>query len=90
MSTLIAGISIGGITGAALFLGEVSITGATTTVNLRDSLAVGLTVCGMVWWMGRKFQSIEDELKQSGIERAKIRDDLEKIKKRLDCDKDEE
>ena len=55
------GLMIGGATGLALVLAEVSITGS-TSVPMEAAIAVAVFVATMVWWLGRKFQSIDDRL----------------------------
>ena len=61
MSTALAGLGIGGGTTAAIIFAEVIITGA-TQVNLKEAFGVGAVVVGLVWWMGKKFQRLEDKI----------------------------
>ena len=56
------GVAIGGATGLALVLAEVAITGG-TSVPLEAAIGVAVFVSGMIWWLGRKFQSLDDQLK---------------------------
>lgn len=34
-----------------------------TPVSLQAAIASAVFVCGLVWWLGRKFKSIETKLK---------------------------
>lgn len=74
MSSLIAGLTIGGATGMAFMLAEV-ITGA-SQIDLKSAVGVGVFTCGIIWWMGRKFQSLEDNQKE-------MKTDIDAIKTRL-------
>jgi hypothetical protein len=75
MTSIIAGVKIGGATGATLVLAE-ALTGA-TTINLHEALAVVVFTCGIVWWMSKKFQSLEDN-------QSAMKDDIAAIKKDLE------
>lgn len=59
MQSLLAGISIGGLTGTTMFLSEVVITGS-TQVPLEQAATIGVAICGVVWWMGKNFQKLSD------------------------------
>jgi hypothetical protein len=61
MSNILSGLAIGGTTGAAFILADV-ITGG-SAIGLQEAFTVGASVCGLVWWMGRKFQGIEDDIR---------------------------
>ena len=50
---------------AAVVAGDPAISGA-SNVNLSEVVSVGVAVCGLVWWLGRKFQAIEDALAAHG------------------------
>lgn len=50
---------------AAVIAGDPAISGA-SNVNLSEVVSVGVAVCGLVWWLGRKFQAIEDALAAHG------------------------
>jgi hypothetical protein len=66
MTNVVAGAVLGLVTiGAALAAGDASISGE-SHVNLSEVVSVGVAVCGLVWWLGRKFQAIEDALKEHG------------------------
>ena len=60
MNNAIAGMVIGGTTGAALLAADLV---TASNLNLRDALTLVVFVSTLVWWMGRKFQSLEDKLK---------------------------
>ena len=66
MTNLMAGPVLGLVTmAAAMVAGDVAIGGA-SHVNLSEVVSVGVAVCGLVWWLGRKFQAIEDALAAHG------------------------
>jgi hypothetical protein len=72
MHNLLIGTIIGGTTGASFMLGEVLISGG-TQLGIRDAITIGIFCCGMVMWLARKFQKIDDRLdtqdsKQTTIE----------------------
>jgi len=50
---------------AAVIAGDPAVTGE-SHVNLSEVVSVGVAVCGLVWWLGRKFQAIEDALAAHG------------------------
>ena len=66
MTNILAG-TILGITAiaAAVIAGDPAISGD-SNVNLSEVVSVGVAVCGLVWWLGRKFQAIEDALAAHG------------------------
>lgn len=68
MTNIITG-AIGGVGGVMFILAEAVITGK-SSVELQDALAVGLFVGGIVWWMSKKFQRIDDTLAQMKDELA--------------------
>jgi hypothetical protein len=70
MSTFGSGLGIGGVTGGSILIAEIALTG-NTNVPIESAVGVCVFVCGMVWWLGRKFQSIDDRFDQ--IER-KLKD----------------
>ena len=45
-------------------------------IDLRTAISVGGTVLAATWWLGRKFQSIEDRLKSAETARAQMQEDL--------------
>ena len=59
MNNALAGIALGGATGSALLAADLV---TASSLQLRDALALVVFVAGLVWWMGRKFQRIEDKL----------------------------
>ncbi len=66
MTNLVAGPVLGMVTiAAAVIAGDASISGE-SHVNLGEVVSVGVAVCGLVWWLGRKFQAIEDALAAHG------------------------
>ena len=66
MTNLVAGPVLGIATiAAAVVAGDASISGE-SHVNLGEVVSVGVAVCGLVWWLGRKFQAIEDALAAHG------------------------
>ncbi len=66
MTNLVAGTTLGLMTvAAAVIAGDPAISGA-SNVNLSEVVSVGVAVCGLVWWLGRKFQAIEDALAAHG------------------------
>jgi hypothetical protein len=66
MTNLVAGPVLGLMTvAAAVVAGDASI-GGESHVNLSEVVSVGVAVCGLVWWLGRKFQAIEDALAAHG------------------------
>jgi hypothetical protein len=81
MTGLLAGITLGGIAGAVVFIAEVT-TGA--SLGARDAFTIALSVGGMVWWMGRKFQSLEDLHRAADNRFESFERELECIKDRLD------
>lgn len=60
-SNIASGLGIGGVTGASIIIAEVVVTGS-TRVPLEVACGIGAFVCTMVWWLGRKFQSVDDRL----------------------------
>lgn len=66
MTNLVAGLALGtAAVVAAVAAGDAPI-GGETHVNLGEVVSVGVAVCGLVWWLGRKFQAIEDALAAHG------------------------
>ncbi len=66
MTNLLAGPVLGMATiAAAVIAGDASLSGE-SHVNLGEVVSVGVAVCGLVWWLGRKFQAIEDALAAHG------------------------
>ena len=66
MTNLVAGPVLGMATiAAAVVAGDPSLSGE-SHVNLGEVVSVGVAVCGLVWWLGRKFQAIEDALAAHG------------------------
>jgi len=61
MSTALAGLGLGGVTTGAIIFAEVVLAGS-TQVNLKEAMGIGVVVVGLVWWMGKKFQRIEDKM----------------------------
>jgi len=59
MNNTISGLALGGLTGATLLLADAL---TATTLGVRDAVTLVVFVSGLVWWMGRKFQKIEDKL----------------------------
>lgn len=70
MSTALSGVAFGSITGASLILAEVVITGG-THVPIEMAVTVGVFSCGVVWYLGRKFQSLEDKIQTVADDLAK-------------------
>ena len=68
MSNTLAGIAIGGATGTALIIADVI---TAHNIELKDAVGVVVFISGMVWWLGRKFQKIEDK-----VDACKIRLDV--------------
>jgi hypothetical protein len=77
MSSTIAGLTIGGVTGASFILAEV-ITGA-SQIDLKSAVGVGVFTCGIVWWMAKKFQELSDNQKE-------MKRDIHGIKKKLNME----
>ena len=75
MSSAIAGITIGGATGTAFMLAEV-ISGA-SQIDLKSAVGVGVFTCGIVWWMAKKFQTLEDN-------QSSMKADIETIKRKVE------
>ena len=61
MSNLLSGLALGGVTGAVVLVADVA---SATTLNLRDAAGIIVFVSGLVWWMGRKFASIETKMEE--------------------------
>ena len=61
MQNLMLGTAIGGATGLTFMVGEVIISGG-TQLGIRDAITIGVFCCGVVMWMSRKFQRIDDRL----------------------------
>lgn len=61
MSTAAGGIAIGGVTGASIVLAEIAVTGH-TQIPIESAVGIAVFACGLIWWIGRKFQSIDDKL----------------------------
>ena len=56
---IIAASGIGGATGIALIIGDLVITGG-TSVSLGEALTVSVFAAGIVWYLGKKLQRLED------------------------------
>lgn len=69
VSNAIAGILVGGATGGAVLLAD---TVTASNLNLREAAALVVFVSGLIWWMGRKFQRIEDKLDEHGERISKL------------------
>ena len=61
-SNILAGLGIGGFTGGAMLATEVVVSGS-SQVPVEAAVSVAVFACGSVWWLGRKFQSVDDRLK---------------------------
>jgi hypothetical protein len=58
---LLTGVKIGGSTGAAIFAtSQISLEGA--NISLMVAVPCTVFICGIVWWLGKKFQRIDDKL----------------------------
>jgi hypothetical protein len=75
MTNIGTGVAIGGLTGVSLCVAE-AITGA-STVGIKEAIGIGVFSGSIVWWLGRKFQSIDDSFKAVNEELANIRKKLE-------------
>ncbi len=85
MTNLVAGPVLGMATvAAAVVAGDPAISGA-SNVNLSEVVSVGVAVCGLVWWLGRKFQAIEDALAAHG----KALEKLPCLKGTANCNREE-
>ena len=62
MTGLASGLTLGGAAGAAIMFAEAAITGS-TSIPIESAVATATFVCGLVWWIGRKFQSLDDSIK---------------------------
>lgn len=60
-STILSGLGVGGTTTLGIVIAEAAITGG-SMVSLKEAVAVGAFSCGVIWWLGRRFQRIEDTL----------------------------
>lgn len=88
MNNIIAGVALGGTTGAALVVADVI---TASSINLRDALTLAVFVSGLVWWMGRKFQQIEDKLDDHTDHLKKlpckeVETVVKKVGKKLECE----
>jgi len=45
-------------------------------IDIRTAVSVGGTVLIATWWIGRKFQNIEDRLKNAELARAEMQKNL--------------
>lgn len=59
MDQVLAPMALGSLSSVAFAIGELS---ADTRIPLGPALAVAVSIGGMVWWLGRKLQSIEDRI----------------------------
>ena len=73
---IVAASGIGGATGIALIIGDLVITGG-TSVSLGEALTVSVFAAGVVWYLGKKLQRLED-----GQSEAKTH--FEKLDRKLD------
>lgn len=60
MSAIAAGIKIGMATGGAMFASGALDEGS---ISVRAAIGCCVFVAGCIWWLGKKFQSIDDKLK---------------------------
>jgi hypothetical protein len=58
MTNLIAALVIGGATSSGVVLGDAL--GGGTNITLGEAVGVGVFACGIVYYIGRKLQSLED------------------------------
>lgn len=54
MKPLLAGLMLGAASGAP------SVVGPETHISLGVAVSIGVSVCGMVWWLGRRLQQQDD------------------------------
>lgn len=54
-----------GIVAGCTAFGIITI-GADTTIGIKEAIAVCVSTCGIVWYLGRKFRSIELSLRSHG------------------------
>lgn len=57
MNNTVVGIVLGGASGGALIFADLI---GLSAIGVKDALAAGVFACGLVWWLGRQFQKIED------------------------------
>jgi hypothetical protein len=62
LPTTLAGGAIGLITGSSYFVADAVLNGG-THVPLESAIAVGVFVASLVWYLGQKFQKVEDNFK---------------------------
>jgi hypothetical protein len=62
MTNILSAILIGGATGGGLLVGD-AISGS-STIPLGQGIAVAVFGCSIVYYIGRKFQSLEDNHKE--------------------------
>lgn len=61
MDSLLAPVALGTLSTVSYVLAELN---ADTPIPLGPALAVFASIGGMVWWLGRKLQSIEDRIER--------------------------
>lgn len=84
MNNTLVGIGVGGVAGIALILADVvtgsaAINGA-STIGLKEAVGLGVSSCGVIWWVGRKFQSLEDSVRSLTLGHQTIIKRLDAIK----------
>jgi hypothetical protein len=59
-------------------LGDIAapIVSANWLIDIRTVCSVGGIVLTATWWLGRRFQNIEDRLKNAELARAQMQEDL--------------
>ncbi len=78
MTNIIAALGFGGYAAGAVVLGQTVLT-SNAAVPVEQALGLSIFVAGIVWWMGRKFQAIEDKLDQHSRERQELREKVENL-----------
>ena len=67
-----------GMAMAVTLLGDLAapIISANWLIDVRTVCSVGGIVLTATWWLGRRFQNIEDRLKNAEVARAQMQEDL--------------
>ena len=77
MNNTLMAISFGGIAGVTLAVADAFMFG--TAIEIETILKYGVPIAGFVWWVGRQFQKVQDELAAAAKEREVSRRSFEAI-----------
>ena len=77
MNNALMAISFGGLAGVTLAVADAFMFG--TVIEIETVLKYGIPIAGFVWWVGRQFQQVQDELAAAAKEREVNRRSFEAI-----------